>query len=75
MEVSEVENAIKHLDINMDMIWTAYKLNTLNIVISPLCLHFAMYITGFFVHYFLPNAFLSVVLVPIVKDKCGKINS
>ena len=42
---------------------------------KPIVPLFAMYITGFFVHYFLPNALLSVVLVPIVKDKCGKINS
>ena len=34
-----------------------------------------MYITGFFVHGFLPSSLLSVVLVPIIKDKCGKINS
>ena len=34
-----------------------------------------MCITGFFVHGFLPSSLLSVVLVPIIKDKCGKINS
>ena len=35
-------------------------------------------ITGFFVHGFLPSSLLSVVsvvLVPIIKDKCSKINS
>ena len=35
----------------------------------------AMCLSGFFVHGFLPDAMLSVVLVPIIKDKCGKINS
>ena len=37
-----------------------------------------MCITGFFVHGFLPSSLLSVVsvvLVPIIKDKCSKINS
>ena len=34
-----------------------------------------MCLSGFFVHGFLPDAMLSVVLVPIIKDKCGKINS
>ena len=28
----------------------------------------------FFVHGFLPDSMLSVVLVPVIKDKCGKIN-
>ena len=32
----------------------------------------AICITGFFVHGFLPSSLLSVVLVPIIKDKCGK---
>ena len=35
----------------------------------------AMCLSGFFVHGFLPDAMLSVVLVPIIKDKCGEINS
>ena len=35
----------------------------------------AMCITGFFVHGLLPRSLLSVVLVPIIKDKCSKINS
>ena len=34
-----------------------------------------MCIPGFVVHGFVPNSLLSVVLVPIIKDKCGKINS
>ena len=28
----------------------------------------------FFVHGFPPDSMLSVVLVPVIKDKCGKIN-
>ena len=34
----------------------------------------AVCITGFFVQGFLPNS-LSIVLIPIIKDKCGKIYS
>ena len=37
-----------------------------------------MCITGFFVHGFLPSSLLSVVsvvLVPVITDKCSKINS
>ena len=35
----------------------------------------AMCITGFFVHGLLPNSLLCVVLLPIIKDKCGKITN
>ena len=64
VEVSEVENAIKHMP------------NALNIVIDKsIVALLAMCITGFFVHGFLPNSLLSVVLVPIIKDKYGKIYS
>ena len=31
--------------------------------------------TGMFVHGILPNSLMSVVLVPIIKNKCGSINS
>ena len=31
-------------------------------------------ITGFFVHGFLPDSMLSTVLVPIIKDKTGRID-
>ena len=34
-----------------------------------------MAITGFFVHGFLPDAMLSVLIVPVIKDKAGNINS
>ena len=34
----------------------------------------AMCISTFFVHGFLPDSMLSVVLVPVIKYKCGKIN-
>ena len=75
VEVSEVKNAIKCLDINktcgMDGIYAEH-LKHCDKRIVPLL---AMCITVFFVHGFLPSSLLSVVLVPIIKDKCGKINS
>ena len=75
MEISEVENAIKCLDINktdaMDGVYAEH-LKHCDKRIVPL---FAMCITGFFVHGFLPSSLLSVVLVLIIKDKCSKINS
>ena len=35
----------------------------------------SMAITGFFVHGFLPDSMLSVLIVPVIKDKAGNINS
>ena len=35
----------------------------------------AMCFTGFMVHGVLPNSILSVLLVPVLKDKAGKLNS
>ena len=75
VEVSEVENAIKRLDINKtcgtDDIYAEH-LKHCDKRIVPLL---AMYITGFFVHGFLPHSLLSVMLAPIIKDKYSKINS
>ena len=34
-----------------------------------------MCFTGLFVHGFLPNALMTVVLIPIIKNKCGNISS
>ena len=33
-----------------------------------------MCFSALFIHGFLPDAMLSVVLVPVIKDKCSKIN-
>ena len=75
MEISEVENAIKCLDINktdgMDGVYAEH-LKHCDKRIVPLL---AMCITGFFVHGILPSSLLYVVLVLIIKDKCSKINS
>ena len=42
---------------------------------KKLCPVIAMCFTGLFVHGILPESMLSVVLVPIIKDKVGKLNS
>ena len=34
----------------------------------------AMCLSGLFVHGFLPDSMLAVVLVPIIKDKTGRID-
>ena len=78
VEISEVENAIKCLDINktdgMDGVYAEH-LKHCDKRIVPLL---AMCITVFFVHGFLPRTLLSVVsvvLVCIIKDKCSEIKS
>ena len=40
-------------------------------------LHFllSMCLTGFFIHGFLPDSMLSVLIAPVIKDKAGNINS
>ena len=51
---------------------TAEHLKYADVSIVPLL---SMCFTGFFVHGFLPEDMLSVVVVPVIKDKAGKINS
>ena len=62
VEVSEVENAMKHLNVNKTYVIDgihAEHLKHCNIV---------------FTYYVCNWIFLPVVLVPIIKDKCGQIN-
>ncbi len=47
----------------------------LKLASKKLCPLVALYYTGFFVHGVLPESMLSVVLVPVIKDKVGKLNS
>ncbi len=35
----------------------------------------AMCLTGFLIHRTLPDSMISVILVPVIMDKMGKINS
>ena len=75
MEISEVENAIKCLDINKTYGMVCVYAEHLKYCDKRIVPLLAMCITVFFVHGFLPSSLLSVVLVPIIKDKCSKINS
>lgn len=72
-EISDVENAIKCLDVNticgMDGIYAEY-LKHCDEHIVPIL---AMYVTGVLCLY--RDSLLSVVLVPIIKDKFGNINN
>ena len=53
-----------------------FMLIILNIVVSKdYWLLLAQCVTSFLVHGYLPDTLMSVVLVPIIKDKSGKINS
>lgn len=47
----------------------------LKLASKKLCPLVAMCYTGFFVHGELPDSMLSVELVPVIKDKVGKLNS
>lgn len=75
VSIAEIEGAIKELDCNkscgMDGIYAEHLKYCSNRILPLL----AMCVSGLFVHGFLPNTMLSVILVPVIKDKCGKINS
>ena len=68
--------AIEKLDLNKacgsDGICSEHLKYASNILV-PLLL--AMCFTSFFSHVFLPETMLSVMLVPVIKDKAGKISS
>ena len=71
--VADIESAIGHLDNNkscgLDGVYAEHlKLCSRRVI--PLL---AMCISALFIHGFLPDAMLSVVLVPVIKDTCRKI--
>ena len=74
--VADIESAIGHLDNNkscgLDGIYAEH-LKFCSRRIIPL-LAMCIQISALFIHGFLPDAMLSVVLVPVIKDKCRKIN-
>ena len=73
--VCDIQDAIKKLDCNKscgsDQIYAEH-LKHANKKILPLL---AMCVTGFFVHGYLPKSMMTVVLIPIIKNKAGNINS
>lgn len=75
VSIEEVTNAIKKLDVNKacgsDGMCSEH-IKYADKVLVPLL---SMCFTSFFTHGFLPESMLSVVLVPVIKDKAGKISS
>ena len=71
--VADIESAIGHLDNNkscgLDGVYAEHPKFCSRRVIPLL----AMCISALFIHGFLPDAMLSVVLVPVIKDTCRKI--
>ena len=75
VDSTEVDSAIKNLEVNkacgLDGIYAEhlkYRADRLYKLLS-LC------ITSFLVHGILPDSMLGVVLVPVIKDKSGRINA
>ena len=71
----EIRDAIKKLDYNnacdIDNIYAEhFKYASSNVF--PML---AMCLTGFLIHGTLPHTMISVIIVPVIKDKTGKINS
>ena len=75
VSIEEVTRAIEKLDLNKacgsDGICSEHLKYSSNILVPLL----AMCFTSFFSHGFLPETMLSVMLVPVIKDKAGKISS
>ena len=75
MSQSEVTHAIEKLDLNKacgsDGICSEYLKYASNVLVPLL----AMCFTSFISHGFLAESMLSVVLVPVIKDKVGEISS
>ena len=75
VNINELIDAIKKLDMNKscgaDNIYAEHLKYASERLIPLLSLCF----TGFFVHGFIPTSLMSVVLVPIIKNKAGNVNS
>ena len=73
--IEEVTHAIEKLDLNKacgsDGICSEHLKYASNVLVPLL----AMCFTSFISHGFLPKSMLSVMLVPVIKDKAGKISS
>ena len=75
VSTNDVKEAIKKLDCNKscgsDQIYAEHQKYASNKILPLL----SMCLTGFFVHGFLPKNIMTVVLIPIIKNKAGNINS
>ena len=70
-----VIDAIKELSINKSCGVDGITAEHLKFASEKLPYLLGMVITVFFVHGFLPESMLSVLIVPVIKDKAGNINS
>ena len=75
VSIEDVTHAIEKLDLNKacgsDGICSEHLKYASNVLVPLL----AMCFTGFISHGLLPESILSVMLVPVIKDKAGKISS
>ena len=75
VSIEEVTHAIEKLDLNKacgsDGICSEHLKYAYNVLVPLL----AMCFNSFISHGFLPESMLSVMLVPVIKDKAGKISS
>ena len=75
MTTDEVRDAIKKLELNKSCGADNISAEHLRYASERLIPILSMCFTGFFVHGFLPTSLLTVVLVPIIKNKAGNVNS
>ena len=73
--VKEVHEAVKKLDNNKSCGADSIYAEHLKYASEKLYPLLSMCLTGFFVHGYLPESLLTVILVPIIKNKAGNINS
>ena len=70
-----VLEAIKELGLNKSCGMDGITAEHLRYASERLPYLLSLVITGFFVHGFLPDSMISVLIVPVIKDKAGAINS
>ena len=75
VNICEVEDAIKTLQDNKSCGLDGIYAEHIKYASGKLIPLLSMCFTGLFVHGFLPSSLMSVVLIPIIKNKCGNISS
>ena len=70
-----IRDAIKKLSLNKSCGLDGITAEHLRYASERIHYILSMCITGFFVHGYLPESMLSVLIVPVIKDKAGNINS
>ena len=72
---AETLSAIKSLEDNKSCAQDGIFAEHLKYASSKIVPLLSMCFSGLFVHGYLPNSLMSVVLIPIIKNKCGNISS